>query len=641
VGGGKEAVCPAREGTGLPSAGPRADAWVDGAGGVLLLAGARETAVLTALEQAVAATPALPGSRLTRLRPATRAGLLRTLLFLTAVGLRRPWDLRGYSGDGLAVLTGRRQAYGYRIVERFLRELATAGGAHTLTEALGRWTTQVWRPERPRVAGTPPSFYIDGHRKPVYSDVLLPRGLVGRRGAVLGCRALILLHDAAGHPLFVTTQRGDVHLTLGVPVFLDRYEAHNPLLAGFIIDREGMAAEFLTQLTRAGRQVVTLLRRDQYDDLSSFTQVGAFIPWRSDRHGTPIQEVAPARYRLNRPDHPDEPLELSVALVRDLRPPRPVPPHADADADLLTPAAPPQPRLLPVVSTAPVADSARLASAYLRRWPAQENSIKDFLLPLGLDTNHGYGKKRVVNSESAKRYAAVDQRVAALERWAQGARGRAAHALRTYARQATLAATRGGACYGALNRRRAEARAHGTEAADAPEIAALGRAADAAAAIPWARAQCAWARQRRETVKAQRYEQERCLLQHYRADLRAHERPMYELDNAQDQIMSVCTVALTNLVMWVRDHYFPPSYRQATWARLAPFFRLPGQITQTPTAVYVALRPFNDRALTRDLALLCERVRAAHPCLPDGRMLIVSIAEVHRPFLNVQAEEVA
>jgi len=116
---------------------------------------------------------------------------------------------------------------------------------------------------------------------------------------------------------------------------------------------------------------------------------------------------------------------------------------------------------------------------------------------------------------------------------------------------------------------------------------------------------------------------------------------MYELDNAQDHIMSVCTVALTNLVMWVRDQYFPPSYRQATWARLDPFFRLPGQITQTPTAVYVALRPFNDRALTRDLALLCERVRAAHPCLPDGRMLIVSIAETHRPFLNVQAEEVA
>lgn len=151
---------------------------MDGAGGLLLLAGARETGVLTALEHAVASTLGAPGSRLARLRPATRTGLLRTLLFLNVVGLRRPWDLRGYSGDGLAVLTGRPQAYGYRTVGRFLRELAAAAGAEALTDALGTWATRLWRPERPRVAGTPPPFYIAGHRKAVYSDVLLPRGLV-------------------------------------------------------------------------------------------------------------------------------------------------------------------------------------------------------------------------------------------------------------------------------------------------------------------------------------------------------------------------------------------------------------------------------------------------------------------------------
>ena len=44
---------------------------------------------------------------------------------------------------------------------------------------------------------------------PVYSEVLIPRGLIGRLGVVLGCRALLLLHDEHGHPLFVTTHRGD------------------------------------------------------------------------------------------------------------------------------------------------------------------------------------------------------------------------------------------------------------------------------------------------------------------------------------------------------------------------------------------------------------------------------------------------
>jgi len=43
--------------------------------------------------------------------------LLLTLLFLGAVELRRTWDLRSYTGDGLALLTGRKRAYSYRYAE--------------------------------------------------------------------------------------------------------------------------------------------------------------------------------------------------------------------------------------------------------------------------------------------------------------------------------------------------------------------------------------------------------------------------------------------------------------------------------------------------------------------------------------------
>ena len=63
-----------------------------------------------------------------------------TLLFLEAVGLRRTWDLRGYTGQALALLTGRRRAYGYRHTERFLAELASVGAESPLTEALACWT---------------------------------------------------------------------------------------------------------------------------------------------------------------------------------------------------------------------------------------------------------------------------------------------------------------------------------------------------------------------------------------------------------------------------------------------------------------------------------------------------------------------
>ncbi len=141
-----------------------------------------------------------PGeSRLAHLRKARLQSLLLTLLFLAVGGLRRTWDLRSYTGDALALLTERPRAYGYRHVERFLSQVATTGGVEALTDALAGFTTSLWKTTIPE-AKAPLTVYIDGHRKPVYSDHLIPRGLIGRTGAIEGCRALVLLQDAQGHP---------------------------------------------------------------------------------------------------------------------------------------------------------------------------------------------------------------------------------------------------------------------------------------------------------------------------------------------------------------------------------------------------------------------------------------------------------
>ncbi len=194
--------------------------WQEGAGSLLLLAAAHETGLITTLEQALP-TGKQVAPRLAHTTPATRRQSLLTLLFLGVVGLRRTCDLRGYTGEALARLSGRRRAYGFWHTERFLSQVARAGGDETLTEALAGWTTRLWREEPPEPGQAPPAFYLDGHKKPVYSDHLIPRGLIGRTGKILGCRALLLLHDAKGHPLFATTHRGDLHLTKGAPAFLE------------------------------------------------------------------------------------------------------------------------------------------------------------------------------------------------------------------------------------------------------------------------------------------------------------------------------------------------------------------------------------------------------------------------------------
>jgi len=424
--------------------------WQEGIGSLLLLAAAQQTGLLEVLVAAVmeVADPTIPG--LGSPNPVVVARLILTLLFLPVAGLARTWDLRSYTGTMLAVVTGRERAYSQRYTERFLSRLAHAGAAEHLTEVVAKWTWSMWQEEHPSAnqVGTPDVFYVDGHRKAVYSDVLVPRGPVGKLGGkILGCRELVVLHDAHGHPLLATTHRGDHHLTKGLPSILQRYEqaTDQAPMQRVVVDREGMAAEFLAQQKLEGRQVITLLRADQYEAEGSFEQVGPWQPWRYNRHGQLICEVATARFTLKRPDHAAPAVEVEVALIRDWRKLLPAEGVNEAAADsawqadltdhdrsfweegwqaLPAPPAPTTPKLLAVITTGHSMEAVDLAHTYFRRWNCQENAIRDWLIPLNLDVNHGYAKEQVVNSELVKRQLVAQGRVQRLEHLAQVSRAR-------------------------------------------------------------------------------------------------------------------------------------------------------------------------------------------------------------------------
>jgi cell division septum initiation protein DivIVA len=623
----------------------------ESAGSLLLLAAATETNLIPTLTEALPADRPMCHSAQQQGRLSSRQMLFLTLLFLGAVGLRRTWDLRGYTGEGLALLTARKSAYGYRYTEDFLTQVAQADGAERLTDALATWTKQLWHPTSQLHDGSEPPFYVDGHRKPVYSDTLIPRGLVGRLSTVLGCRALVLLHDAHGHPLLATTHRGDHHLTSGLPAIVARYEetAGTLQVRRVIVDREGMATEFLARLKASGRTIVTVLRADQYVDLTSFTEVGDFVPLCTDEHGKVGREVAPACIALPLSEHPGESLALRVALIRDLRRHVPVLPSKEDlehpprwDADLAhqdrrwwedtwvatpTPAIATTPKLIPVVTTAPSVDAVELAQTYTHRWPAQENSIKDFLLPLGLDTNHGFAKMPVENSEVTKRRTTLEKRLAHVQRWAASAGKRSHQAGKRYDRLRERLNARADKLYRALNRRQDELLAQ--QVADhllRREIKERKAAADAELEQIRASMWRAYEQCNQEFRKQERYCKEQREVLRALEDLKACERAMHELDSRKDQVMTICKVALANLMMWMRDHYFPATYAHATWQRLVPFLRLPGRVRREAEIVRVELRPFNDRQLNRDLALVCARVNAASPRLPDGCHLLLTVS---------------
>ena len=593
------------------------------------------------------------------LNPVVVDRLVRTLLFLPVAGLARTWDLRSYTGTMLANLSGREYTYSQGYIERFLARLAHAKGAELLTEAMARWTWSLWQTEQPPAdqISVPAVFYVDGHRKAVYSAVLVPRGPVGKLdGKILGCRELVLLHDAQGHPLLATTHRGDQHLTMGLPHLLHCHEQAigQPAVQRVVVDREGVAAEFLAQQKLAGRQMVTLLRADQYESERSFTQVGEWQPWRYNRAGQVICEVASARFALPRPNPLDPPVEVEVALIRDWRRLLPIEQTGEVAADAwqadlaahqaqfweegwqVTPAppVPSTPKLIPVITTGQQVEAVEVARTYFERWNCQENIIRDWLIPLNLDTNHGYAKEQVVNSELAKRQAVTQGRVQRLNQLAQACRGRLAQ-LREQDDQLEEQVL-------AYEQRRSEL------LIQVSQFEAAGRTEERSY-FPLKARQCAvdWevrlrrikleknvVRRQRELDKCEGYCRELRQVLRQQEDGQAQARDMYELDHSKDQLMTLFKLGLANLGMWVRDHYFGESYQHCGWQRLLPFFKLGGWVTLTANEVQLEVCAFNNRALVRDLEEMCRKVNDEAATLPDGRRLVVTVGQRPRACLS-------
>jgi hypothetical protein len=170
----------------------------EGAGGLLLMAAAKETGLLSHLQAAIGSPSDAAWSPVSDQESGQdahpeQAEVLRwagesrqqksqrkqvaTLLFLSAVGLRRPWDLRSYSGDALGLLVGRKRAYSYSHTEQFLATLANTDAADRLTDALGRWTSHVWHTALDQLD----DCYVDGHHKPQYIS-LKPKRVKGKTG---------------------------------------------------------------------------------------------------------------------------------------------------------------------------------------------------------------------------------------------------------------------------------------------------------------------------------------------------------------------------------------------------------------------------------------------------------------------------
>ncbi|MDP9350017.1 MAG: hypothetical protein M3P51_00505, partial [Chloroflexota bacterium] len=268
-----------------------------------------------------------------------------------------------------------------------------------------------------------------------------------------------------------------------------------------------------------------------------------------------------------------------------------------------------------------------LVEVYTHRWPAQENVIRDWLLPLGLDTNHGYAKTPITNSEVEKKRAALERRLANATRWGEKARLASIRASKTADRRWRWAKARSKELYAELNLRLFAMEGEGLSPYEyRTQSKELVSVVEAEMDAYWQSYYRAHDRCNSEYAKWERYCRERRETLRALEDLNSAERQMYEMDDRKDQIMTALKLALANLAMWIRDNYFPSEYAHATWQRLVPFFRLPGCVVRGGETVDVELRGFNDRQLNRNLTAVSTLVSEAKPRLPDGRQLLLAPA---------------
>jgi hypothetical protein len=531
---------------------------------------------------------------------------LLTMLVMPTLDLYKPYALNTYSGTVLCHLTGRERPYSADEVEHALLSYVRMGWTEPLTADVARWATLLWADDA-QTETSPKYLYWDWHH--------IPRTKHGTRQRIIGARKQLMLHDGAGHLLFMRTYRGDTHLIDGMVDGTVYYEGQVQAtkLTRQIFDREGLSvAHFKTLLDGDHpRQFITCLRSNQYAGVDSFASVTAFDPFRYDKEGNVTQEIAEGIYEMKDRRKGEANLSLRAILLHKIRG------KEEEDGD---------DRLQVIITPDQDTSATKIAEFYRGRFPQQENAIRDWWIPLGGDVNVGYDKQKVENSELANQKEKLETRLEKLERYVPACEVRIQRAQQRYDKYAQQRQVEWNAAQQTLQEAVLRRQAEGETAWDLHQWAKSeeARIEQELHSQPYSqRMDTAAERVEREQEKQQRYRQEQ---QQKQQDLDKTQQamadhPMYELDDRKDQLLSAFRLCLVSAIQWLRDAVFPESYAHATYETMKAFIQMDGFVIEHPQFIKVYLDGFWQSAKKRDIEELASRCNAQQFTVPDGRLL--------------------
>jgi len=535
---------------------------------------------------------------------------LLTWLMMFVLELFKPRTLDTYSGTALGLVTGRGRPYSADEMEHAILSFVRMGWTELLTIDVARWATLLWA-DNPQTERSAKYLYWDWHVKAVYSDYHIPRTKHGTRQRIIGARKQLMLHDGAGHLLFMRTYRGDTHLIEGMVDGTVYYEGQVQAakLTHQIFDREGLSVVHFKTMLDADhpRQFITCLRSNQYSGVDSFESVTTFEPFRYDKEGNVIQKIAEGIYEMNDRRKEEANLRLRAILLRKEKDAQ----EEDEDVCL-------QVIITPDWDT----PTTKIAELYRGRYPKQENAIRDWWIPLGGDVNIGYDKHPVENSELARQKEDLEERLERLERYIPACEARMQCAQRRYDKHAAQYQVEWDAAQHILQEAVQQRQAQGEMAWDLHQWA-KSEEARIEEELHAQQIDAAVEQIERERKKQQRYRQEQ---QQKQQDLTKTieamaQHPMYELDDRKDQLSSALRLCLISALQWLRDTVFPDSYAHATYETVKTFIQRGGFVIEHLHSIEVRLDGFWQSAKQRDLEELVSRCNARQFTAPDGRPL--------------------
>jgi len=217
------------------------------------------------------------------------------------------------------------------------------------------------------------TFYIDCHKKVVWTKKNIPKGLHATRNKILKCLDVYFIHDCNGVPILPWSRPGDSHLVnelLPIVAELERAVGKN-IVKLVIFDREGVSLALFNEITERGKRFITILKDNQYNSEEDFTFEKNSV-WESVTIKTAKGQK---RYKI----------KDGTKVLVDRESGREYKVRAILAKDFTT-------GQMPVFITNRIRseqpDAKQIVMKYIKRWD-QENSFKQMKPGLYLDTNHG------------------------------------------------------------------------------------------------------------------------------------------------------------------------------------------------------------------------------------------------------------